>query len=90
MKTLYSVLLSAVAAAALAGCAGTMRTAAPVPQAMPGGSAIATGKTEVLWLGQASVRITTPGGKVMTLLSYAKAKVKGERIEGGENEVVDL
>ncbi|NHC12363.1 pyridoxamine 5'-phosphate oxidase family protein [Motilibacter deserti] len=32
----------------------------------------------------------TPGGKVMTLLSFAKAKVKGERIEGGENEVVEL
>ena len=25
------------------------------------------GKTEVLWLGQASIRITTPGGKVIVI-----------------------
>lgn len=32
----------------------------------------------------------TPGGRVATLLSFAKAKVTGRRIEGGENEKVDL
>ncbi len=32
----------------------------------------------------------TPGGKVATLLSYVKARTKGERYDGGENEVVQL
>ena len=32
----------------------------------------------------------SPGGKVATLLSYAKAKATGTRFEGGENEVVSL
>ncbi|WP_299760163.1 metal-dependent hydrolase [Ramlibacter sp.] len=36
------------------------------PQALPPGQ-LAAGKTEVLWLGQASVRITTPGGKVIMI-----------------------
>ena len=31
-----------------------------------------------------------PGGRVTTLFSYVKAKVKGERAEIGTNEVVDL
>ena len=32
------------------------------------GSALAQlGKTEVLWLGQAEFRITTPGGKVIVI-----------------------
>jgi L-ascorbate metabolism protein UlaG (beta-lactamase superfamily) len=62
-------LLFAAAALALGGCAaptGSMQ-AAPMVQAMPGGSPIAAGKTEVLWLGQASTRITTPGGKVIMI-----------------------
>jgi general stress protein 26 len=32
----------------------------------------------------------SPGGRIATLLSFAKAKVTGQRIEGGENEKVDL
>ena len=32
----------------------------------------------------------TPGGRVSTLLSFAKAKVTGEPFSGGENEKVDL
>ena len=32
----------------------------------------------------------TPGGRLATVLSFAKAKITGERIEGGENEKVDL
>lgn len=32
----------------------------------------------------------TPGGRVATVLSLAKAKVTGERYSGGENEKVDL
>jgi general stress protein 26 len=31
-----------------------------------------------------------PGGRVTTLISFAKAKLKGERADIGENEVVDL
>lgn len=70
MTRLRSLLLTA-AVLALAGCASTtsaptMRAAA-APQPMPGGSAVTAGKTEVLWLGQAAVRIRTPGGKVIMI-----------------------
>jgi len=41
--------------------------ACPALQAQAGGTPRAAGKTEVLWLGQASVRITTPGGKVIMI-----------------------
>jgi L-ascorbate metabolism protein UlaG (beta-lactamase superfamily) len=62
-------LLLATAALALAACSTTMGSmqGAPMVQAMPGGSPIAAGRTEVLWLGQASTRITTPGGKVIVI-----------------------
>ena len=32
----------------------------------------------------------SPGGRLATVLSFAKAKITGQRIEGGENEKVDL
>jgi general stress protein 26 len=32
----------------------------------------------------------SPGGRLATVLSFAKAKITGERIEGGRNEKVDL
>jgi general stress protein 26 len=32
----------------------------------------------------------SPGGRLATVLSFAKAKITGERIEGGENEKVEL
>jgi general stress protein 26 len=32
----------------------------------------------------------TPGGKVASLISFAKAKLTGERYDGGENETVAL
>jgi L-ascorbate metabolism protein UlaG (beta-lactamase superfamily) len=70
MSRLRSLLVAAGALLALAGCANqpmTSTPAAPMLQAMPGGSAIGPGKTEVLWLGQAAVRITTPGGKVIVI-----------------------
>ena len=63
-------LMFAAAALALAGCTTPgMRSTAPAPalQAQAGGTPRAAGKTEVLWLGQASVRITTPGGKVIMI-----------------------
>jgi L-ascorbate metabolism protein UlaG (beta-lactamase superfamily) len=69
MKMLRTLLFTA-AALALAGCTTAPMSSmqsAPMLQAMPGGSPIAAGKTEVLWLGQASTRITTPGGKVIMI-----------------------
>ncbi|MFF2369161.1 pyridoxamine 5'-phosphate oxidase family protein [Agromyces sp. NPDC058110] len=32
----------------------------------------------------------TPGGRIATLISFVKAKVTGERYDGGENETVKL
>jgi general stress protein 26 len=32
----------------------------------------------------------TPGGRIASVISFVKAKVTGERYDGGENEVVDL
>lgn len=67
MQPLRSLLFAA-AALALAACSTPMGVqTAPVVQPMPGGSPVAAGKTEVLWLGQASTRITTPGGKVIMI-----------------------
>lgn len=75
------------AAAALAGCAylplsGASRGAPPTPTASV--PAVA-GKTEVLWLGQASTRITTPGGKVIMidpwLTSNPKTPAEWKRLD---------
>jgi hypothetical protein len=38
----------------------------------------------------ASPKAGVPGGLVASALSFAKAKVGGERYEGAENETVDL
>lgn len=40
------------------------------------GAAAQTGKTEVLWLGQAAVRITTPGGKVIVVDPWLRTNPK--------------
>ncbi|GAA1953743.1 pyridoxamine 5'-phosphate oxidase family protein [Agromyces allii] len=32
----------------------------------------------------------TPGGRIATLISFVKAKITGERYDGGENETVSL
>lgn len=64
MKMLLAPLFAA--AALLAACAPMQ----PVPAAPPTVAANAprtAGKTEVLWLGQAATRITTPGGKVIMI-----------------------
>jgi L-ascorbate metabolism protein UlaG (beta-lactamase superfamily) len=67
MKRPASLWLLTLAVAALVGCAATSPTAmAPALQPMPPGN-VAAGKTEVLWLGQATMRITTPGGKVIVI-----------------------
>ncbi|HVE53153.1 MAG TPA: metal-dependent hydrolase [Ramlibacter sp.] len=67
--TKLQALLLAAAATALAGCAGGAMPlqAPPVVQVTPAGTPLAAGKTEVLWLGQATTRITTPGGKVIVI-----------------------
>jgi L-ascorbate metabolism protein UlaG (beta-lactamase superfamily) len=65
MKRFASLLLAAALATGLAGCAGTATQAPALQPTQPG--TIAAGKTEVLWLGQAAMRITTPGGKVIVV-----------------------
>ena len=57
---------SLILAALLAGCAGAPTMQPPMLQPTAPGS-IAAGKAEVLWLGQATIRITTPGGKVIVI-----------------------
>ncbi|NYI00882.1 metal-dependent hydrolase [Cupriavidus plantarum] len=61
-----SLLCIAAAVAMLSGCAATTTTTSAVPQPQAPGQ-IAAGKAEVLWLGQAATRITTPGGKVIVI-----------------------
>lgn len=76
MRTLHSLLFAA-AALALAGCTSTgPMSAAPAMQALPGTAPPAAGKTEVLWLGQATTRITTPGGKVIVIDPWLKTNPK--------------
>ncbi|MEM5277016.1 metal-dependent hydrolase [Cupriavidus taiwanensis] len=60
-------LLAAVATlcALLGGCAAPTPPADPPRPVAPGQPA--AGKAEVLWLGQAATRITTPGGKVIVI-----------------------
>jgi L-ascorbate metabolism protein UlaG (beta-lactamase superfamily) len=65
MKKLASLISAAALAAALAGCAGIATQPPALQPAQPG--SIAAGKAEVLWLGQATMRITTPGGKVIVI-----------------------
>ncbi|SDC68455.1 L-ascorbate metabolism protein UlaG, beta-lactamase superfamily [Cupriavidus sp. YR651] len=61
------MLFLAAAVAVLAGCASSVTTStAGAQQPKPPGQ-IAAGKAEVLWLGQAATRITTPGGKVIVI-----------------------
>ncbi|MGH8689159.1 MAG: metal-dependent hydrolase [Burkholderiales bacterium] len=40
------------------------------------GTALGAGKTEVLWLGQAAFRITTPGGKVIVIDPWLRTNPK--------------
>lgn len=55
--------LAGIALLAAAGCAQTTMTA-PTPATSPSPAA---GKTELLWLGQASFRIKSPGGKIIVV-----------------------
>ncbi|AGW90724.1 MULTISPECIES: metal-dependent hydrolase [Cupriavidus] len=66
MIRLRSVVLTA-AVATLAACGTPPPTPTAVTQAPGPATRSAAGKTEVLWLGQAAIRITTPGGKVIVI-----------------------
>ncbi|WP_042886038.1 metal-dependent hydrolase [Cupriavidus necator] len=66
MLRLRSVVLTA-AVATLAACGTPPPTPTAVTQAPGPATQTAAGKTEVLWLGQAAFRITTPGGKVIVI-----------------------
>ncbi|TFZ08194.1 metal-dependent hydrolase [Ramlibacter humi] len=68
-------LLAALLSAVLAGCAAGPGPVATAPKPMPPGQ-VAAGKTEVLWLGQATTRITTPGGKVIVIDPWLKTNPK--------------
>ncbi len=59
--------LLALLGAVLAGCAAAPATMTAAPQPAAAAQRPAAGKTEVLWLGQATTRITTPGGKVIVI-----------------------
>lgn len=62
------VLAAGLAAALLAGgCALPPQAAAPAP------SAAAPGAVEVVWLGQAAFKITSPGGKVIVIDPWLRA-----------------
>jgi L-ascorbate metabolism protein UlaG (beta-lactamase superfamily) len=58
-RLLKSSAALALSAAVLAGCAPMSANLAPAPDA--------AGKTELLWLGQASFRIKSPGGKTIVI-----------------------
>lgn len=69
-------LLIVAAAALAAGCTSMPAAQAPALQPMSADTPRAAGKTEVLWLGQASVRITSPGGKVIMIDPWLKSNPK--------------
>jgi L-ascorbate metabolism protein UlaG (beta-lactamase superfamily) len=64
LKTRLAAALAGFALLTASGCAQTTTTAAAAPALISTASA---GKTELLWLGQASFRIKSPGGKVIVV-----------------------
>ena len=58
------LLLSVLAALALAACESLAPSAGTAPGASPGAAA-GSAKVEVKWLGQAAFKITSPGGKII-------------------------
>jgi len=67
MKTNLRAAMAALGAAAALGLAGCESMAPPPGQAAAGGTAASATApaVEVMWLGQAAFRITSPGGKVI-------------------------
>jgi L-ascorbate metabolism protein UlaG (beta-lactamase superfamily) len=69
--------LAAAASALLAGCAtNTNMVLGAAPMAMAANAPRTVGKTEVLWLGQSSLRVTTPGGKVIMIDPWLQSNPK--------------
>lgn len=64
--------LRSVLATCLIRCVLALAAASAAPLAL----AQAAGKTEVLWLGQSAIRITTPGGKVIVIDPYLTSNPK--------------
>ena len=64
MTVTWRLVLSLILIVAVGGCAGTQ----PRPEQ--------TGKVEVLWLGQAATKITSPGGKVIVIDPFLTANPK--------------
>lgn len=76
MPALRSALLAATVV--LAACSTPMGAMGPAPalQALPGNAPYVAGRTEVLWLGQATTRIRTPGGKVIVIDPWVTSNPK--------------
>jgi L-ascorbate metabolism protein UlaG (beta-lactamase superfamily) len=66
------MLTAAAALAGLTACAPM----APTSSTAPNAPTMAGGKTEVQWLGQATTRITTPGGKVIVIDPWVTSNPK--------------
>ena len=66
-QTLLSAALGVAAAVSFATVPGSALAQAQPGAAQPQPSVAATGKTELLWLGQAGFRIKTPTGKVIVI-----------------------
>lgn len=65
VRTSFSCVAVAVLAMALAGCESLAPSPGAAQAAAPGSAPAAVAKVEVLWLGQAAFKITSPGGKVV-------------------------
>ena len=68
----HTMLTAAAALAGLTACAPM----APTSSTAPNTPTMAGGKTEVQWLGQATTRITTPGGKVIVIDPWVTSNPK--------------
>lgn len=77
-KKLIASLATLAAAALLAGCttAPMAPYGGPAPTVRAANAPRMAGKTEVLWLGQSSLRVTTPGGKVIMIDPWLQTNPK--------------
>ncbi len=85
--------MSRIARQLLAALTLALATALPAQAQAPAPAPAATGKTEVLWLGQSCFRITTPGGKVIVtdpwLIANPKTPPQYKKLEAlGKVDVI--
>ncbi|CAN5346703.1 metal-dependent hydrolase [soil metagenome] len=71
MNRIQRLLAAALITTGMAACVST-ETITPVPPSTP----TAQGKVDLLWLGQAGYRITTPGGRIIVIDPYLSAGPK--------------